>query len=417
MDANKKTGYRVILKQYEYMKMMAAALINRFGDSIDAIASTWIVYELTGSAAWSAVIFGVNKVPSVLVTPLAGAWVEGQKKKNILILTDLIRAICVAFVASGYLFGFLQAWMLLVTTFVISTAEAFRGPANGALTPRVLEREYYEYGMSLMSTLSSIVELAGTMAAAGIIAVIGVSGAIYLDMATFLLSAAIICFVNTKEDRKKQRFDVKDYVMNLKEGFSYVRKSREVCYLGVVILFMNGILVPLNSLQAPMAEEILHGGAEILSLLSAALTIGMLLGSVTYPALKKRFSGKQILLLAAAVLAAFYILIPVCEPFFANKMFRYGMVGLLSASLGYVAASAGAFCSVATVKYVDQDYLARVSGIMSSVGVAATPVLSFLVSGIVSVLTTKQCFLIAGMCAVVEGIWIFAKKDVEKISE
>lgn len=125
-----KVGYRNLLKQREYMKIMVAALINRFGDSIDAIASTWIVYELTGSAAWSAVIFGVNKVPSVLVTPLAGAWVEGRKKKTIMVVTDLIRALCVAAVASGYLLGFLQPWILLVTTAVISTAEAFRGPAG-----------------------------------------------------------------------------------------------------------------------------------------------------------------------------------------------------------------------------------------------------------------------------------------------
>ena len=65
MEQNEKIGYKDIFKQKEYMKMMVAALINRFGDSIDAIASTWIVYELTGSAVWSAVIFGVNKVPSV----------------------------------------------------------------------------------------------------------------------------------------------------------------------------------------------------------------------------------------------------------------------------------------------------------------------------------------------------------------
>lgn len=169
MEQNEKIGYKDIFKQKEYMKMMVAALINRFGDSIDAIASTWIVYELTGSAVWSAVIFGVNKVPSVFVTPLAGAWVEGRNKKAIMIITDLIRAVCVAFVASGYLLGFLQPWMLLVTTCIISTVEAFRGPAGSALTPRVLKAEYYEYGMSLMSTFSSVTELAGTMAAGGII--------------------------------------------------------------------------------------------------------------------------------------------------------------------------------------------------------------------------------------------------------
>ena len=136
-----KIGYRDIFRQTEYMKIMIAALINRFGDSIDAIASTWIVYEITGNAAWSAIIYGVNKLPSIIITPLAGAWVEGQKKKTIMIVTDLIRAVCVAFVATGYLFGFLQAWMLLVTTLTISTVEAFRGPASAALTPKVLEKD------------------------------------------------------------------------------------------------------------------------------------------------------------------------------------------------------------------------------------------------------------------------------------
>ena len=157
-----KIGYRDIFRQTEYMKIMIAALINRFGDSIDAIASTWIVYEITGNAAWSAIIYGVNRIPSIIITPLAGAWVEGQKKKTIMIVTDLIRAVCVAFVATGYLFGFLQAWMLLVTTLTISTVEAFRGPASAALTPKVLEKEYYEYGISLSTTLSSMVELIGT---------------------------------------------------------------------------------------------------------------------------------------------------------------------------------------------------------------------------------------------------------------
>lgn len=77
-----KVGYRNLLKQREYMKIMVAALINRFGDSIDAIASTWIVYELTGSAAWSAVIFGVNKVPSVIVTPACRCVGGRQEEEN-----------------------------------------------------------------------------------------------------------------------------------------------------------------------------------------------------------------------------------------------------------------------------------------------------------------------------------------------
>lgn len=35
-----KIGYRTILKQKEYMKVIIASIINRFGDSVDAVAYT-----------------------------------------------------------------------------------------------------------------------------------------------------------------------------------------------------------------------------------------------------------------------------------------------------------------------------------------------------------------------------------------
>ena len=60
-------GYRQIFKQREFMKMTGANFINRFGDSIDMIAFTWLIFELTGSASWSAIMLGVNMIPNVLV--------------------------------------------------------------------------------------------------------------------------------------------------------------------------------------------------------------------------------------------------------------------------------------------------------------------------------------------------------------
>ena len=95
MSEEKKIGYRDIFRQKEYMKLLVAGLINVFGDSIDAIAFTWLVYQLTGNAAWSALVFGINSLPTILVTPFAGVWVEGRNKKHIMIGTDKIgRASC-----------------------------------------------------------------------------------------------------------------------------------------------------------------------------------------------------------------------------------------------------------------------------------------------------------------------------------
>ena len=391
MKQESKVGYRDIFRQTEYMKIMIAALINRFGDSIDAIASTWIVYEITGNAAWSAIIYGVNKLPSIIITPLAGAWVEGQKKKTIMIVTDLIRAVCVAFVATGYLFGFLQAWMLLVTTLTISTVEAFRGPASAALTPKVLEKEYYEYGISLSTTLSSMVELIGTAVAAVIIAAIGTSGAIYVDMATFLMSALIIAFVNTKEQNLVvQKFDRKAYVKNLADGFSYVRKDA-----------MIRILVPLNSLQAPLAGDILGGGAEILSILGISITVGMLLGSVTYPMVQRIIPGKGLWIASGLGIALFYIMLPVCRPLYTSRILVYAFTAVFSFILGYTVALVNSHLSVFAVKRIRTDYLARISGITTAAGAASMPVASFLVSIVVAYVDTSAIFITSGVLALI----------------
>lgn len=408
-----QVGYRDIFRQVEYMKMMVAALINRFGDSIDAIASVWIVYEITGNAAWSAMMFGVNRIPSIVVTPLAGAWVEGRKKKTIMVVTDLIRAACVAFVATGYMMGFLQAWMLVITTLIISTVEAFRGPANSALLPKVLEKKYYEYGMSLSSTLGSIVELIGTAIAATIIALIGTSGAIYVDMATFIMSAVIIMFVNTREQNLvKKKFDSKEYFGDLADGFSYAKKDDMLKVFMLLSIFLNAILVPLNSLQAPLAGEVLGSGAEILSILGIAATFGMLLGSITYPMLQKFMSDRAIWMAGGLGISAFYILLPVCRPLYTSKIVVYMFTAIFTSIMGYTMALVNSHLNVFMVKRIRQDFLARIDGITIALGTASMPVASFLVSAIVAYASTSAIFIASGVFALIVTICMLFSKTL-----
>lgn len=412
--ADKKIGYKDVLKQKEYLKIIVAALINRFGDSIDGVAWTWLVYELTGNAAWSAVIFGANQAPSVLITPLAGAWVEGRKKKYIMVITDLIRAFCVALVASGYLFGFLRPWMLLFTTLVISTAEAFRGPANTALTPKVLDSECYEYGMSLSSTLSSVVQLIGMAVAAGFIAKIGVAGAIYIDMATFLLSALIILFVKAKEENlSRQSFHIKEYTATLREGFRYAGKKRSTRFIIAICLFLNVMLVPFNSLLAPLAGEILKGGAEVLSLLGIAVTLGMLFGSFTYPMVQKVIKERVLLFIGGVGLGLFYLGLILCQPFYTSKWFMYAWVTVLSVLFGYFISLCTSLVNVQIVKRTEEGYLARVASIVSALGSAATPIASFLIGAAVTHISTEALFIVVGILDLVGCIFILKSDALE----
>lgn len=397
-EVRNKIGYRDVFRQKEYLKIIIAALINRFGDSVDAIASTWITYELTSNATWSAIIFGMNRLPSVFITPFAGAWVETRNKKKIMLVTDIIRALCVAFLATSYLLDFLQAWMLIITSLIISTAEAFRGPANTALTPKILEKEYYEYAMSLMSTLSTVTELIGTALAAGIIALIGTAGAIYVDMITFILSAIIILFVNSKETSLvKSDFNTTKYKEMLIEGVEYVRRKEIVFGLLIVCAFLNGMLVPFNSLQAPLSSEILLGGAEMLSVMGVALMAGMILGSITYPVVSARMKGKWMVFCGGECIAIYYLILVLGQPLYHNRIILYILVTVSSLLFGYFISLLMSYLNVQIVRKVEEHYLARVSAIVSSVGSATMPIVSFIIGLVTVFISTESIFLITGV--------------------
>ena len=70
---------------------------------------------------------------------------------------------------------------------------------------------------------------------------------------------------------------------------------------------MNAILVPLNSLQGTLAGDILGGGAEILSILGISITVGMLLGSVTYPMVQRIIPGKGLWIASGLGLLCFIL--------------------------------------------------------------------------------------------------------------
>jgi MFS family permease len=399
------------MKQKEYRKTVIAAVINRFGDSIDSIALIWLVYQITQSAAWSAIIFGVNRIPTIFLQPFAGAAIEGKNKKQIMVITDLIRGICVGFIATAFLFGFLNQWLLLVATIIISCAEAFRGPASTALLPKLLEKKYYSFGLSLSSSACSVMELIGLGVAGVIISLFSVSVAIYIDMVTFFLSALIILTVRVKENELvKGRINTKEYIANLKGGFLYLKDNVILRYFVILAIFLNAVLVPFNSLQAPLISEVLKVNEIMLSVLGVAISIGMIVGAALYPYISNKLSKRVIASFGGYSIGAFYLMFVILGSFITSKIIIYSVVCVVSFILGFAVALFSTFCNVEFVKNIQGEYIARVSSIFGACAVAAIPVVSFLVSILAGFTPTVVLFLIAGMIDIVICIGLCSKK-------
>ena len=415
-NMDKKAGYKEILKNYQYLKLLLAGLINRFGDSIDTIASAWLIYELTSNAMWSAIIFGVNKIPTVFIQPLAGAWIEGKKKKPIMVATDLVRAVCVAFIATGFLMGFLSSWMLVFVSFTISTAEAFRLPAGSAVIPKLLKKEEIAYGTSMSTAIYTVVELIGMGIAAGIIALIGTAGAIYVDMVTFILSAGIIATIKIASDERRDiNGNLQAYFVTLKQGFTYIAHNKVAMFLVLFAAFLNAILVPLNSLLAPLANEVIGSGAEMISIITVSSTCGMLVGTVIYPVLAK-FIRKELFVISGGLcIGIYYLAVILVRPAYSSILFSYAYLTFMSFAMGIFISILSAFLQVVFIELIDEQYFARASSIMNAMGSVATPAMSVVVSLLAAWLPTAMIFIIVGAIDVLVCLYLVLSHTLSNI--
>ncbi|NLF28843.1 MAG: MFS transporter [Clostridiales bacterium] len=374
------SSYRVLRSQPEYIKLIVANLINRFGDSIDAIAFSWMMYEITNSASLVALILGLNYVPTVLLQPLAGALVERISKKHIMIAFDLVRGAIVAAGVFFYWAGSLTPGLLIGMTLLISTAESFRTPAGVAIVPMVLKEELYTVGVALNQSVGRATELAGLAAAGAIIALVGCGGALLIDVATFALSAAVIAFIRLEETLPQRMADLRNIFKDFAEGLRLVREHRMLLALLFVAALINFSTVPLHTFSVAYVADWLNGDATVLSATQFLVVAGTGIGSVICPKITRIRRNTQIVafgLLQSAALLLFglAVLVPDLEARRIIALVACLMFGLSSGVINVVFAAA-------LMRNAPKEYIARLSGISNAVMTSAIPAGSFLCSAL-----------------------------------
>lgn len=430
MEQNRKM-YGEIIKEHEYRKLIFATVINRFGDSVDAIAFTWLVYQITHSAAWSAIVFALNTLPNVVVQPFAGAIVEKMNKKYVIVATHLLRAVIITLFALLYRAGLVNALVMAIFTLVITTVESFNLPATSAFTMQVVKKEHMTCGMSLNSMLSSAASLAGTGAAGIIIATAGVSTAMMIDVVTFAVAAALIGAMKagrvaiteaaqneaskttsaTGETENKIEQSKIEFFL---DGFRYVASSRVICNYGLLAVALNFMLIPINALQAPIASEIFKMGGEILSIAGAFAAIGGIAGSAFVPVLSQKLSPLKMIMFGTSLLAAGMLGMACGGVLAGNNIACYVDVAASFFIMMVAASIIGGTINIQFMKNADPKYIARAAAVMGACGTACMPVGSLLLSAVVTKVSTEVILVFCVIFTIaILAILVFVKPQME----
>ena len=398
----KEIKYRDLLKEKNCIILLFTNLINRFGDSVDAIAFTWLVYAITKSASWAAIIFGLNVLPNIVFQPFFGALAEKLDKKRVIIFTHLLRAAVITAFILMYMKGIVNPYLMAAFSLVITTIESLNLPASMAIVPSIVKKEYISHAMSLNSSLSSAVALVGTGAAGIIIAKLGVETAMFIDVFTFLAAAVGTFLIKVHAGAAAQPAPRKaSYFAMLKDGFKYVAANRVILNYCLVAVMLNFFMVPINALQAPLAEDVYGLGSEFLSVFGMAASVGAIFGSLIIPKLMPKLSARKILIACGLVMGTSCVILSMSRAVKGEAVPGYLLGGLSVIAITMACSVISGTLSIQFVNTVDKDYLARASSVFGASATAAMPVGSMIISYAALHLSTGILIGAGGVLAIV----------------
>lgn len=406
------SSYQAILKEKQYLKIIAANIISRFGDAVDAIAFGWLVYQLTGSKEWLVVILAVNQIPSVVFQPFAGALMNKLNKKRLLVLCDISRGLLVLAIGVLFLCHMLNPWLLLVLSFLNFTVGAVRMPCGLAIIPKVLKKENYSFAMSMNQSASKISELVGLGLSGAIIALLGAGGAVTIDAISFILSGAVLLLLQIPNDNEITK---NNYITELKEGFAYFRKNDIVVCITILCFLISMAEVPWDNLKAAYIQETLRLSVNALSVGSICMSVGLFVGMFAYPYITKRVKNKTIFILSGAMIGVIYFLLVLSSgfPLVAAKLCSYGATSFV---YGITSAMIDLALIVSLTSNVEPEFMGRAGGIFNALASSSTPVGAFVLALVTPFLPIPIIYIITGIIAVSVFAFSFFCRPVKKMS-
>ena len=409
-------GYKDLFNERNYILDTISSIITRFGDGIDTIAFSLLVYAVTGSTLLVATLFAVNGIPNIILGMISGVTCKYVSDKRIMAICDFGRCICAALTAMLFVTGHLEVWHLYVITFLNSSFESFREPASMSIVPKLLPKEKIEHGMALASSGCKVSTLIGLSSAPLIIAVVGLGGAIFIDAATFLICGLLVSLLRVKNTVSDEKATIKGTFNDLKEGFLFVKKETLILTVVIFAVIINALVVPINILQAPYVQEVLYTGNNALSIINIGMLLGMIVAGMMAPKIKEKLSGRNMFVVGGILIGIGYLIMSFLGKV-SNFQLMYVLLTIDALLIGIGAVLLTFILQVTMMKAVKPEFLPRVSSIFNAVALCATPVAACIVGVVSEVVSIEMLFIIFGILTILLFVILLTNKTIKKFNE
>lgn len=292
-------GYGAVLGNQNFMALWIGQILSQLGDRVVFVVFIAIIALYFGSSErYNSFLYIAFTIPAILLTAIAGVFVDRWPRRGVLVATNVLRALFVG------LLPFVDKehpWTIYLLAFALSSATQFFVPAEAATIPMIVRKSQLITANSLFTTTMMASVIFGFVLGDPLINIFGMEQVHWAIVALFAASSLCLMFLkvpkiiplelNPQHDKLQAAGtthhtvleSIRAFFAELQEGIQYIRESRMIlnCMLKLALLFSS--VVALCLLFVSFAKTFLYDDPLVAARKFAYIVtfsgVGMVLGA------------------------------------------------------------------------------------------------------------------------------------------
>jgi MFS family permease len=381
------------LRHKSFRVFYGGQFLSLVGSWMQTVATSWLVYKLTGSALLLGVTTAAQQIPMLFVSPIAGVWADRVNRRRLLMWIQSLALVQSLTLAILTFVNAIQVSHIIVLSTCLGVINAFETPTRQAFLLEMVEREDLPNAIALQSMLFQSARFVGPSIAGLMLAAFGEA---WCFLATALSYVVIVATYGMIQVRPRPSAGtrphwLRELISGFRYTFGFTGTRRLLLLLGAVGLFT----APWSSLMPIFAVETLHGDSKTLGFMIGAVGLGAIAGTA-FLAMRSSIRGLGRLISVTSVVAGVSLAL-----FSLSGTLWASLVLLPFFGFGLVVTAASVNTILQTI--ADEDKRARVISMYVMTFLGSAPIGNFVAGAAAEKIGVHATLLACGVIVAAAG--------------
>ncbi|HVF74738.1 MAG TPA: MFS transporter [Acidimicrobiales bacterium] len=296
----------------DFVRLWIGQSISQVGSQVTLLALPLIAIRVLHAGAFElGVLAAAETAPFLLIGLPAGVWVDQWRRRSVLIVADIGRALVLATVPVAYAFDALTMGHLFMVAVATGALTVFFDVAYQSYLPTLVSPDQLVEGNSRLELSRSAAQVAGPGLAGVLVQLVRGPMAIAVDSVSFGVSALFVARIRTPEPKPSDGGEAGATMgSRIAEGLRYVLRHPLLSRIAATTSLFNFFSAVGMAVFLLYAVRRLRIDPAVVGVIFSVGSLGFVLGSMIAGRTTRALGVGPALAVAGAVQGAAFLLVP-----------------------------------------------------------------------------------------------------------